>query len=246
VVTPRGRRFAGRFTAQPDGQPVAGLATTVNPLEAYFDAHTEGPGIWKWRHYFDIYHRHLNKFVGTEAHIVEIGVYSGGSLQMWREYFGDRACIYGVDIEPACRAYDGEQVTIFIGDQGDPRFWESFRREVPHIDVVIDDGGHRPLHQIATLEGLLPFMRPGGVYICEDVLGEDQPFHSYVMGLASNLHVEDQLTPFQQRIDSVHLYPYLTVIELASQIPQEFVCQRHGTEWQPFYSFYEPVVRPDS
>lgn len=30
--------------------------TTPNPLEQFFDSHTEGPGIFKWRHYFEIYH----------------------------------------------------------------------------------------------------------------------------------------------------------------------------------------------
>jgi hypothetical protein len=242
----RGRRFGRHFGSAPDSLPVWEPSAATNPLEAYFDAHTEGPGIWKWRHYFDIYHRHLSKFAGTDAHIVEVGVYSGGSLQMWRDYFGARARIYGIDIEPACRAYESDQVRIFIGDQADPRFWETFRNEVPEVDVVIDDGGHRPKQQIATLQGLLPFMRSGGVYICEDILGEDQPFHSYLMGLASNLHVEEKLTAFQQRVGSMHLYPYLTVVELASQVPTEFVCPRHGTEWQPFYSFYEPVVRAGS
>src|SRR5262245_23245078 len=59
-----------------------------NPLKAYFDSHTEGNGIWKFIHYFDIYTRHLAKFVGTDVRIMEVGVYSGGSLAMWRDYFG--------------------------------------------------------------------------------------------------------------------------------------------------------------
>src|SRR5215211_8306674 len=69
-----------------------------NPLEAYFDTLTEGPGIWKWRHYFQIYHRHLSKFVGRSPHVLEIGVYSGGSLPMWLDYFGEGTQVYGVDI----------------------------------------------------------------------------------------------------------------------------------------------------
>src|SRR5205807_55304 len=39
----------------------------ANPLWQYFQAHTEGPGIWKWVHYFDIYQRYLGKFLGTDA-----------------------------------------------------------------------------------------------------------------------------------------------------------------------------------
>jgi len=42
--------------------------TEVNPLQAHFDSIKEGPGIWKWEHYFDIYHRHLNKFVNKKVY----------------------------------------------------------------------------------------------------------------------------------------------------------------------------------
>src|SRR3954454_965763 len=86
-------------------------------LERYFDAHTEGSGIWKWRHYFPIYDRHLGRFRGQEAHLVEIGVFSGGSLSMWRDYLGRRSRITGVDIEPACEAYTGDRISVAIGDQ---------------------------------------------------------------------------------------------------------------------------------
>ena len=82
------------------------LKRTSNPLEQFFNSHTEGPGIWKWRHYFEIYHKHFSKFVGKEVHVLEIGVYSGGSLAMWKHYFGPQSKIYGVDIEPACKAYE--------------------------------------------------------------------------------------------------------------------------------------------
>src|SRR3954451_14611077 len=75
-------------------------------LERYFDAQVEGPGIWKWRHYFPIYERHLSRFRGQAVHLVEIGVFSGGSLPMWREYLGPRSRITGIDIDPACKAHE--------------------------------------------------------------------------------------------------------------------------------------------
>src|SRR5262245_33435219 len=75
----------------------------TNPLREFFDGRKEGPGIWKWNHYFNIYDRHFRRFRGQEVHVLEIGVYSGGSLEMWREYFGASAIIYGVDIQSACR-----------------------------------------------------------------------------------------------------------------------------------------------
>ena len=54
-------------------------------------------------------------------------------------------------------------IKVFIGDQADRKFWSQFRREVPILDLVIDDGGHEPEQQIVSLEELLPHLRPGGV-----------------------------------------------------------------------------------
>src|SRR5262245_44116725 len=88
-----------------------------NLLREFFDNRKQGLGIWKWNHYFDIYDRHFHRFRGKEVHILEIGVYSGGSLEMWRDYFGPKAVIFGVDIEPDCRAYETTRTRIFIGDQ---------------------------------------------------------------------------------------------------------------------------------
>ena len=123
-----------------------------NPLWAHFAANHEGPGIWKWVHYFDIYQRHLGKFVGRDPHIVEIGIYSGGSLSMWRSYFGPRCQITGVDIEDVCRVYEKDGIRVFIGDQADRQFWKSLRAESAPFDVLIDDGGHSPEQQRITLD----------------------------------------------------------------------------------------------
>jgi cephalosporin hydroxylase len=134
-----------------------------NPLKAFFDSRVTGLGIWKWKHYFDIYHRHLNRFRGRALNILEIGVYSGGSLDMWSSYFGEKCQIYGLDIEPACKAYEKERVKILIGDQSDRQFWRQLKRDIPPFDVIIDDGSHVPEMQIVTMEESLPHLNPGGV-----------------------------------------------------------------------------------
>lgn len=220
-----------------------------NALKAYFDAHGEGPGIWKWDHYFEIYHRHLQQFRGREVKILEIGIYSGGSLRMWKEYFGAGCRIYGVDIEPSCKIYEDESISVFIGDQSDRNFWNRFLSEVGSVDVVIDDGSHVPSHQIASLEALLPHLSPGGVYICEDVHCSYNPFFSYVHGMAHNLNafnqVEDNVestnrrsvalaSAIQSHVDSIHLYPYVVVIERRRAPVTELTSIKRGTKWEPF------------
>ena len=212
-------------------------------LESYVDSHTEGAGLWKWRHYFAIYERHLGRFVGRAPTIVEIGIFSGGSLGMWQSYFGPGTHIHGVDIQEACTAHASDAVTVWIGDQSDPLFWKRFLLEVPTFDIVIDDGGHEALQQIPTLEALLPRLRPGGVYICEDVHGEAHSFHSYVDGLARNLHTVGPphadgghiATGFQQAISSIHRYPFMTVVETHQRTLERLVAPKQGTEWEPFY-----------
>lgn len=223
-----------------------GFHEVSNPLRDYFEAHSKGAGIWKWRHYFDIYHRHFQKFVGRSVNILEIGIFSGGSLEMWKKYFGSGCHVYGVDIQPECLAYQSDSVTVMIGDQGDREFWRKFRATAPRLDIVIDDGSHRPADQIVTVEELLPHLNPGGVYLCEDVHNSGNRFAQYVSGFAANLNASDldwqenkissPATPFQSTIHSVHLYPYVVVIEKTTSPLKEFVGPRHGTEWQPFIS----------
>jgi hypothetical protein len=225
------------------GQAPNGQSAAANPLRDYFASHHVGRGIVKWEHYFEAYDRHLREFVGREAAVLEVGIYSGGSLGMWRSYFGPECRVYGVDIEEACKVYEGGGVRVFIGDQADRSFWKAFKQQVGHLDIVIDDGGHSPEQQIVTLEEMLPHLRPGGVYICEDVHGIHNEFAAYASGLASQLNawavqsgevLASQPTPFQSAVSSLHLYPFLLVIE-KTEVPVDlFKAPKQGTEWQPF------------
>ena len=240
-----------RATAAPAWNTAArpSQAQVPNPIREFFNARQQGAGIWKWDHYFDVYHRHFNRFRGQEVHILEIGIYSGGSLELWREYFGPAAHIYGVDIEPACKAYEAANVKVFIGDQQDRGFWREFRHAVPSLDIVIDDGGHQARQQIVSVEELLPHLRPGGVYLCEDVQRECNAFAVYAQGMADMLNSSEQFvknltdperrivskpTPFQSNVASVAFYPFVAVIERRAAPLAEFRAPKHGTEWEPF------------
>ena len=237
----RGRRFAiaGRASA---AAPVAAAGETpaANPLWEYFVQHVEGRGIFKWRHYFEIYHRHLARFVGQPVNVVEVGVLDGGSLEMWAAYFGPQCRVYGIDINPLCAQHQQDRISIFIGDQQDRRFWATFKQQAPEVEILIDDGGHRPEQQMVTLEAMLPHLRPGGVYICEDIHGIHNTFAAFASGLASQLN---QLawsqagsksgrptSSFQQAVHSIHFYPYMLVIEKHLHPPLEFEAIWQGTE----------------
>jgi 23S rRNA U2552 (ribose-2'-O)-methylase RlmE/FtsJ len=240
----RGSAYATGWPRLPSEEAKGTLRTdnasmpSPNPLLQYFDSHQSGKGITKWRHYFEIYHRHFARFVGREMHIVEVGVFSGGSLDMWKAYFGPRCHVYGVDIEPACKNYEGDRVKIFIGNQADRKFWRTFREQVPTLDILVDDGGHVPEQQIITLEEILPHLRPGGVYLCEDVSWVHHRFAAFVAGLTDNLNAwtgePGHTLGFQSQIHSIHQYPFVTVIEKCECPKDRLISERHGTEWQPF------------
>ena len=238
----RGKNWPGRAMAQQEKPLDPPASNNSNPLAAYFESHQVGRGIFKWEHYFEIYHRYFQKFVGKEVHVVEIGIFSGGSLDMWKSYFGPECRIYGVDIQEACKAYEDEKTKVIIGDQGDRAFWGRFRELVPRVDIVIDDGSHFAEHQIITLEELLPHMQPGGVYLCEDHARVHTAFTAYVYGLADRLNAAavraDRMavvpSQFQKLIEAVHLHPYVTVIERRDHAVDSFTCAKRGTEWQPF------------
>lgn len=60
-----------------------------NELLQWFGRYTTGPGADKWSGYLDAYHRHFDRFRSQDRiTMVEVGVQSGGSIEMWRSYFG--------------------------------------------------------------------------------------------------------------------------------------------------------------
>ena len=172
---------------------------TTTSLERYFDSNLVGPGLCKFRNYFNVYERHLARFRGTSVSVIEIGIYSGGSLKMWRSYFGPNATIIGVDLAHSTKVFEknptyGSPDQIHIGSQGNISFWEEIKRLVPRIDVVLDDGSHFAPHQITTLTALYDHLAPAGVYLCEDV-HKPKEFAKHVSHLPRNDHTASMLEP---------------------------------------------------
>ncbi len=149
-------------------RPADHLGNAENPLSVWCAKHT-GRRLVKWMHYLEIYHRYFARFRGRSPVVLEIGVFDGGSLEMWRDYFGPGCRIYGVDVNERCMAFSDTDTKILIGDQGDREFLARLRRELPRIDVLIDDGGHMMHQQIATFEELFSHISSDGVYLCEDM-----------------------------------------------------------------------------
>lgn len=122
----------------------------------------------KYLPYFPVYEQFFAKYRNQDLTFIEVGVQGGGSLQMWRKYFGDTARIIGVDVDEGVLQRKAENVEIFIGNQEDALFWANFIPHVGNIDVFLDDGGHQMNQQIVTLNAIWPKIAIGGVYMIED------------------------------------------------------------------------------
>lgn len=186
----------------------------------------------KWSHYFELYEKYFNKFVGCSPTVLEIGVDNGGSMEMWHHYFHNQLPypkIIGIDNRPKVRVLDLPNTTILYGEQGDPAFWDNFNQEHGSMDIVIDDGSHYSNHQILTFEKLFPQLNDDGVYFVEDTHSSYMPvfygelkgrwtFIEYCKNLIDVLHqdhyeTDQTIHPWMRWIKGIHFYDSVVVIE---------------------------------
>jgi len=118
--------------------------------------------------YFSVYDEIFKKYIGEKIVFVEIGVYHGGSLEMWRNYFGNQARIIGIDINPEAKKLEKRGFEIFIGSQSSKNFWDTFYEKIGPVDIVLDDGGHQNKQQIITAHESIKNINDGGVLVTED------------------------------------------------------------------------------
>jgi len=186
--------------------------------------------IHKWMHYFEIYERHFAKFRGEPMSMLEFGVLHGGSLQMWKYYFGKQAQIYGADINPRCAELAEEQIEILLADQEDCESLRAICRRLPPLDIILDDGGHTMKQQVITFEETWNQLKLGGIYLCEDLHTSYWPafggglrlphtFVEYTKRLIDQLNAwysqdaRHQVEQYTRSIFAVHYYDSIVVIE---------------------------------
>ena len=201
----------------------------MNDLENYF-RNNDKKLIHKWIHYFEIYDRHFKSYRGKQIVLLEIGVSQGGSLQMWKNYFGENAKIYGIDIDERCKDLEEENISIFIGSQTDRKFLKSVTSQIPPIDILIDDGGHTMKQQIISFEELFNHIKDDGIYLCEDLLtsymleyggghkrkGTFIEYSKNIIDYLNGYHSTQRslkVNKFTRSINSLHYYDSMFIIE---------------------------------
>ena len=118
--------------------------------------------------YLNFYETFMAPLRNSPITLLEIGVYQGASLNMWREYFPN-AKVIGADINFICKQFETGGVKIELVDQSNLEHLAQLAAAYGPFDVVVEDGSHIWEHQITSLRALFPFLRSGGYYVVEDL-----------------------------------------------------------------------------
>ena len=182
----------------------------------------------KWSNYFEIYENLFKKFVNKKITFVEIGIGNGGSLFMWKKFFGKNARIIGIELNPDAKKLEKFGFEIFIGDQSDPFFWKKFYKKVGKIDVLLDDGGHKNIQQITSFMESYNNINQNGIIVVEDThtsymkkKGFKNPsnysFINFCNLIIENLHrrnpsANKSLNILSKKVDSIYFYDSIVSI----------------------------------
>lgn len=192
---------------------------------------TDHRAVSKWLHYFEIYEREFAAHRQRPIRFLEIGIFEGGSVPMWKTFFAPDSKLVFVDINPACQQFAIEGTTVEIGDQSDPAFLAMLAEKYGPFDIVVDDGSHLSPHQIASFEGLWAHMADRGIYLVEDChtsywpgygggFGNEASFVSFAKRKVDAMHsvYTDQheifpVDPIYAEMQGVRFYDSITIIE---------------------------------
>ena len=182
--------------------------------------------------YLTIYEDYFSKLQNHKLSILEIGIWSGESLKLWKEYFPN-AEIIGIDKSDDCVQCQPLGTTSFLVDQADEKQLIKFSQD-KLFDIIIDDGSHYSPHQILSFQVLFERLKPEGLYIVEDIhCSYEQKFGfrgersiNYFLKLAHYLNFRGKLqyvseyeknksdfNGYDGRFKFIHFYPGLCIIK---------------------------------
>jgi cephalosporin hydroxylase len=128
--------------------------------------------------YLDLYHNLLITKKETAKNVLEIGIYHGGSIKLWSDFFTN-ATVYGLDIMHINNVWEGikNKENIILHTSSDAYnetfFIDNFLNKNIKCDFMLDDGPH-------SLESMKQFIRlysqimtDDGILIIEDVQSID-------------------------------------------------------------------------
>ena len=210
----------------------------------------------KWSSYFQVYEKIFSKYRKKKIKFVEIGIANGGSLFMWKKFFGKNAEIIGIDLNPSAKKMEKYGFKIYIGSQIDPDFWKNFFKKEGKIDLILDDGGHKNLQQISTVHYCLPHVKDGGKIVIEDTVTSylkkefNNPsrysFISFCNLIIEMMHrrsslIHKKLNIYSKKIYSINFFESIVVFSINSKkcFKSKEIYNKSKKEWEVDYRHHD-------
>lgn len=144
----------------------------MKSLKQLFDTYGADKG--HKHHYDNIYEKLFSPKRNEKINFLEVGIWKGLGMAALRDYFPNGE-IYGIDIFTRIKPEQvhvlglnrthwikGDSTNIAISGLLADQFGVQF-------DYILDDGAHYPEANKLTFRHLNQFLKPGGMYIIEDV-----------------------------------------------------------------------------
>ncbi len=235
---PGGEQSASAGTAPPEPTKKQLRRQRLRAMDLTELAQEFGTDKFGTHRYTPHYQRHLEHLREREFTMLEIGIggyarsgKGGASLRMWKHFF-PKAQIIGLDIHDKSFVA-AERIKAIQGSQVDEDLLHRIVEEDGPLEVVIDDGSHRPHHIRETFRILFPLLAPHGIYAIEDTQtsywpewggSEDRQDPTTTLALVKDLldglHHEEFVDepPYEPtytdlHVVGVHVYHNLVIIE---------------------------------
>jgi hypothetical protein len=230
IQRPFHKEIVDRLRIASPQEKAAAASQASGALADLFFRH-QGRIIHKWIHYLEIYERYFAPYRSKPIKFLEIGVYKGGSLELWREYFGESATIFGIDVDPECVNHVTLPNQVRIGSQDDHFFLQQVINEMGVPDIVLDDGSHLGRHQRKSFDVLFPMLKPGALYVIEDLHtsywravfkgghGRQNTAIGHIKQMIDDMHAwyhhNPTTTTAKTDVGAIHIHDSIVVIEKA-------------------------------
>lgn len=124
--------------------------------------------------YLEVYEEILAPYLETAKNILEIGIFKGDSLRMWKQYFfGD---VYGVDCDIMPHGGMADLTEMVKSGEFNIKLFDATNENAVKdnfegimFDVIVEDAGHAVEQQVELYNIWKNYLTPNGIYIIEDV-----------------------------------------------------------------------------
>lgn len=214
------------------------------PLDKLAEGNNFATDKSKFGHNFNkLYHKYFQELRDEPLNLLEIGLANGHSIQMWAKYFTNAKLVsIDHDIKHYNYSLNNDRITIIKGDQTDKKLLEDISGKHGPFDIIIDDGSHIDSYTKITFDTLFPLLKPGGLYIVEDL---HTSYHKVVHGIDNT---SDFIDHAKELVDYVNSHGHCmsgNVVRCSQDEDYQWCNHRKMTEMDKlieFIHFYKSIV----